>query len=112
MPPDDRCGLEQRDAVPEQREIVRAADARRAGAHDRHPRRARRPSRAASPSGRSGGAARPSGFSTPCRSVTVRLSARIEMGWSMVPRRHFVSHGCAQMRPQIEASGLGARAMA
>ena len=36
---DDRCGVEQRHAVAEQREVVRAADPRRAGADDRHPRR-------------------------------------------------------------------------
>ena len=34
------------------------------------------------------------------------------MGSSIEPRRHFVSQGWAQMRPQMEASGLGARATA
>ncbi len=54
----------------------------------------------------------PAALSTPWRSVTVRFSARMEIGSSIWPRRHFVSHGWAQMRPQIEASGFGARAIA
>ena len=32
--------------------------------------------------------------------------------WSIDPRRHAISHGAAQIRPQIEASGLGRRATA
>ncbi len=51
-------------------------------------------------------------LSTPKRSVTKRLSARMEIGASFSPRRQAVSHGAAQMRPQIEASGLGRRATA
>jgi hypothetical protein len=35
----------------------------------------------------------------------------IEIGSSIRPLRHCVSHGCAQMRPQMEASGFGARAI-
>ena len=36
----------------------------------------------------------------------------MEIGWSMTPRRQFDSQGCAQIRPQTDARGLGARAMA
>ena len=50
-------------------------------------------------------------LSTPKRSVTKRLSARIATGASTVPRRHADSQGAAHTRPQIEANGLGARAM-
>ena len=42
----------------------------------------------------------------------VRFSARMEIGSSIRPRRHFVSHGWAQIRPHTEASGFGARAIA
>jgi hypothetical protein len=51
-------------------------------------------------------------LSTPKRSVTKRLSARMEIGASSSPRRHTASQGAAQIRPQIEASGLGRRATA
>jgi hypothetical protein len=51
--------------------------------------------------------------STPYLSVANRFSARIEMGsFSTTPFRHTSSHGWAQTRPQIEAKGLGPRAMA
>ena len=45
--------------------------------------------------------------------VTLRhiaLEPRMEMGASMLPRRHASSQGAAQTRPQTEANGLGARA--
>jgi len=48
--------------------------------------------------------------SGPCRSVRKRFRARMEMGLSIWPRRHAVSHGCAQTRPQILAIGFGSRA--
>ena len=51
-------------------------------------------------------------LSTPKRSVTKRLRARIEMGASISPRRQTDSHGAAQMRPQMDASGFGRRATA
>jgi hypothetical protein len=38
------------------------------------------------------------------------LSARIEIGASMLPRRHASSHGAAHTRPHTEAKGFGARA--
>src|SRR6516165_4550564 len=50
-------------------------------------------------------------LSTPNCSVTKRFRARIATGASTVPRRHADSHGAAQTRPQMEANGLGARAM-
>ena len=49
-------------------------------------------------------------LSTPNRSVANRLSARIAIGSSIVPRRQEVSHGAAQTRPQIDANGFGLRA--
>ena len=54
---------------------------------------------------------RASKLSTPNRSVTKRLRARMATGASTVPRRQADSHGAAQTRPQIEANGLGPRAM-
>jgi hypothetical protein len=48
--------------------------------------------------------------STPYLSVTNRLSARIEIGASIEPRRQASSQGAAQTRPQTEAKGFGARA--
>ena len=51
-------------------------------------------------------------LSTPNRSVTNRLSARIEIGASISPRRQAGSQGAAQIRPQIDASGFGRRATA
>ena len=111
MPPDDGRRVEERDAVAEEREIVRAADPGRAGADDRHAGAGRPRPRDAGPADEAATGGAPSVFSTPCRSVSVRLSARIEIGWSMMPRRHFVSQGCAQMRPQMEARGFGARAI-
>ena len=51
--------------------------------------------------------------STPYRSVANRFSARIEMGsFSTTPFRQTSSHGWAQTLPQMEAKGLGPRAMA
>src|SRR4029453_6555022 len=50
-------------------------------------------------------------LSTPKRSVTNRLRARIAIGASTVPRRHAGSQGAAHTRPQIDANGFGARAM-
>ena len=46
-------------------------------------------------------------LSTPNRSVTNRLRARIEIGASSSPRRQTLSHGAAQIRPQMDAKGLG-----
>ena len=51
-------------------------------------------------------------LSTPNLSVTNRFNARMAMGASISPRRQTVSHGAAQIRPQIDASGLGRRATA
>jgi len=48
--------------------------------------------------------------SGPCRSVTNRFNARIEIGKSNCPRRHADSHGCPHTRPQIDAKGFGTRA--
>jgi len=48
--------------------------------------------------------------STPYASVTNRLSARIEIGASITPRRQASSQGAAQTRPQTDANGLGERA--
>jgi hypothetical protein len=39
------------------------------------------------------------------------LSARIATGASIAPRRHFVSQGAAQTRPQIDGKGFGRLAM-
>ena len=51
--------------------------------------------------------------STPYRSVANRFSARIEIGsFSTTPFRQTSSQGWAQTLPQIEAKGLGPRAMA
>jgi hypothetical protein len=61
--------------------------------------------------------------SGPYNSHTKRLSARIAMGRSFAtnapssstrgtfPRRHAVSHGAPQTRPQMDAKGFGPRAM-
>src|ERR1019366_3495728 len=44
------------------------------------------------------------------RSVAYRFSAQMAMGSSILPRRQLSSHGCAQIRPNTYANGLGARA--
>ena len=50
-------------------------------------------------------------LSTPNCSVTKRFRARMATGASSVPRRQAASHGAAHTRPQIEAKGLGSRAI-
>lgn len=53
----------------------------------------------------------PSALSTPQRSETYRFKARIAIGSSNTARRHASSHGAAHTRPQIDANGLGIRAV-
>ena len=108
IPPRRSLGLVDGDRVTGEPQVVRGrepggpaadhADRRAVGGRDR--RRAPR----ATPRSRAK-------LSTPKRSVTNRLSARIAIGASTVPRRHAVSHGAAHTRPQIDANGLGARAI-
>ena len=55
--------------------------------------------------------AAPAKLSTPKRSLTNRLRARIETGASTLPRRHAASHGAAHTRPQMDGNGFCSRAM-
>ena len=100
----DRRRFENRDRIAHQREIVRRRESHRAAADDRNfERQFLLPASCVHVDGMLRLRARS------C-SVRKRFSARIEMGLSISPRRHAVSQGCAQTRPQMLASGFGSRA--